>query len=72
MTKNEKYPIEVALEKFFNRICKDIHRFIVFYTTIPKGKEKRMYWIIALIVWLLGVLAWTIIVAYGFRGLTGY
>jgi hypothetical protein len=68
--KNEKYPIEVALEKFIVNLGRDIHSVVKFATHIPKSRQERMYWIQEIIVWALGVLAWTWIVAWAFRNVS--
>lgn len=70
--REQKYPIEVAVEKTILKIGRDVHRLVKFYTTIPKTRQERDYWIMAIIAWFLGVIVWTYIVAWAFRGAVGY
>jgi hypothetical protein len=71
MRKNEKYPIEVALEKTIKKVgdalAWGIRAFVRFWWVIPKRKDDKVIYMVETIGWLMILLGWIVLTIARYR-----
>jgi len=71
LKRNEKYPIEVALERFINNLGATISwtwkTVVKFFFVIPKKKEDKTIYMYETLGWLLIGIGWIVITLVRFH-----